>query len=100
MFLSLPPAIRSRSKYMLLLMLIPAAVKNDAQKKYFDFAAKFELDDLCSIGVDGIKVIMFSTSMDTPGRSDLLGVCHYYYCLTLLLLTNKTLPLLLFTQQV
>jgi len=71
--LSLPPAQREKIDYILLLMLVPNTLKGRALKKYFDFAAKFELNDLFYNGIDGIKVKVFSTSMDTPGRAELLG---------------------------
>lgn len=70
---SLPPAQREKIDYILLLMLVPDGLKGRGLKKYFDFAAKYELDDLFYSGVDGIKVKVFSTSMDTPGRAELLG---------------------------
>ena len=44
--LSLPPAMRGRAEHMLLLMLLPSNLKNKEQKKYFNFAAKYELHDL------------------------------------------------------
>lgn len=71
--LSLPPAVRGKIDNMLLLMLVPDKLKGRALKNYFDFAAKFEMNDLFSNGIDGVKVKVFSTSMDTPGRAELLG---------------------------
>jgi hypothetical protein len=73
MVLSLPPALRTRSEFMLLSMLMPANVKNYGQKKYFDFVSEFELQQLWHVGVSGVKVKVFASSMDTPGRADLLG---------------------------
>ena len=60
-------------------MLVPDTLK-DGQKKYFDFAAKYELNDLYHNGLDGVKVKVFSSSMDTPGRAELLGMqaCQAY----------------------
>ena len=72
MNLSLPPAVRGKVGNMLLLMLIPDYAKK-GQKKYFDFAAKFELDELFYKGINGVKVKVYSSSMDTPGRAELLG---------------------------
>ena len=46
MILSLSPAKRTKSEYMLLHMLLPPGVKNLSQKKYFDFAATFEMNSL------------------------------------------------------
>ena len=42
-------------------------------KKYYDFAATFELNSLHYTGESGIKVKIFSLSLDTPGRHELLG---------------------------
>ena len=49
--LSLPPGIRSKAENIMLLMLLPASLaKGRAQKKYYDFAADFELNDLATTG--------------------------------------------------
>ena len=71
--LSLPPAIRWHSKYMITSMLLPQDIKSHSQKKYFNFMAKYDLEKLWDQGVSGVKVKVFGTSMDTPGRADLLG---------------------------
>jgi hypothetical protein len=46
MILSLPPALRSNQEYMLLQMLILARLKGQAAKKYYDWAANYEMNDL------------------------------------------------------
>ena len=92
--LSLPPGLRFKTKYMLLSMLLPSNLKGIGLKKYYDFAAEYELNTLyhqgsyvyihqCHLwyhiisffapGVDGIKVKVFGFSMDTIGRHELLG---------------------------
>lgn len=49
--LSLPPGIRCKSENILLMMLLPNTLaKGAAQKKYYDFAAKFELNDMATKG--------------------------------------------------
>ena len=49
--LSLPPGVRSRAENIMLLMLLPSTLaKGRAQKKYYDFAADFELTDLATKG--------------------------------------------------
>ena len=49
--LSLPPGIRSKAENIMLLMLLPSSLtKGRAQKKYYDFAAEFELNDLATKG--------------------------------------------------
>ena len=70
---SLPPALRFQTQFMFLMMLLPVNVKGYGFKKYFDFAASFELNSLYHTGESGIKVKIFSLSMDTPGRHELLG---------------------------
>ena len=85
MNLSLPPSIRGKAHNMLLLMLLPTSLKGPAQKKFYDFAAKYELNDLHHAGVLGVKVKVFSASMDTKGREELLGML---YALMLIRNTN------------
>ena len=49
--LSLPPAVRHKAENILLLMLLPSTLdKGQSQKKYYDFAADFELTSLASEG--------------------------------------------------
>ena len=49
--LSLPPGVRSKAENIMLLMLLPSSLsKGRAQKKYYDFAAAFELTDLAAKG--------------------------------------------------
>ena len=70
--LSLPPAVRGKIENILLLMLLPEGL-GEGQKKYYDFAATFELNELYHNGVSGVKVKVFSSSLDTPGRAEFLG---------------------------
>ena len=78
--LSLSPVVRVRTENILLHMLIPDGMAHDQQKKYFDFAVNYELRDMFHNGIDGVKIKVFSTSLDTPGRADLLGMesCSSY----------------------
>ena len=48
--LSLPPALRFKSEYMLLSMFLPTNVKGLGQKKYYDFTAEYELNKLYHTG--------------------------------------------------
>ena len=50
--LSLPPHLRYKPAYMLLQMLIPAHLKGQAAKKYYDWAAEYEMNDLHGIYTD------------------------------------------------
>ena len=70
---SLPPTERYKPENMLLLLVIPTCIKDPGVKKYYDFIANYELNDLFTTGINGVKVKIFSTSMDTPGRSELMG---------------------------
>ena len=46
----------------MLLMLLPSSLqKGKTQKKYYDFVAKYELNELATKGVDGIKIKVFTT---------------------------------------
>ena len=47
---SLPPALRFKTEFMLLSMLLPSNAKNVGLKKYFDFSANFELKTLFYTG--------------------------------------------------
>ena len=80
---SLPPTLRYLVDYMQLLMLIPAKFKGPQQRKYWDFAADFEITDLFHNGVDEVKIRIFGTSLDTPGRAEMLGVCVFFACFIL-----------------
>ena len=47
---SLPPALRVLPRYILLMALVPDDIPQAGQKKYFDFAARYELNDLFHTG--------------------------------------------------
>lgn len=72
--MSLPPGVRNKIKYMLLWMLMQEEIKAKGQRKYFDFAVEYELNELHFKGIDGIKVKIFTTSMDTKGREEISGI--------------------------
>ena len=49
--LSLPPGVRTRSENILFMMLLPNNLaKGIAQKKYYDFVAELELNDMATKG--------------------------------------------------
>ena len=73
---SLPPTERFKPENMLLLYIFPTSIKDQGAKKFYDFAAEYELNDLDKTGVGGVQVKIFTSSMDTPGRSELLGACN------------------------
>lgn len=87
MILSLPPWLRYQEKFMLCLGIIPCGLKLTAAKKFYDYAAEFEMNSLHRTGVYGVRVIMYGTSLDSPGRRELLAmqsVQAYYPCPTCL----------------
>ena len=76
---SLPPTERSKAQNMLLQIVIPTELKEDQQKKYYDFMSKYELNELFHHGVSGVHAKIFCTSMDTPGRAELMGDGSYFF---------------------
>lgn len=81
MILSFAPWLRSQAKHMLVQMLIPNHLKGKQARKYYDWAATYEMNDLHQRGVQGVRVIVYGTSLDSPGRSELLGMqtCIAFY---------------------
>jgi hypothetical protein len=69
---NLPPWLRYHEKFIIVTALIPAHLKGQAAKKYYDFMAEYEMNDLYQNGVDGVRVMMYGTSLDAPGRRELL----------------------------
>ena len=57
---------------MLVTAIIPSKLKGQAAKKYYDFAAWYEMNDLYQNGIDGVRVMMYGTSLDAPGRREML----------------------------
>ena len=81
--LSLPPWLRYKPKFMLSFAVIPNDLKLQAAKKFYDFAATYEMNSLHTTGILGIRIIMYGTSLDSPGRRELLAmtsVQSYYPC--------------------
>ena len=74
LFDSLPPWMRYKEKYIIVQMLVPAKLKGAAAKKYYDFAARFEMNKLANVGVDGVRLKIYGSSLDTPGRRELLNM--------------------------
>ena len=74
---SLPPTERGKVENMLISIVFPTSVKGEHQRKYYNFMASYELNGLYTQGVDGLKVKIFTTSMDTPGRAELMGALLY-----------------------
>ena len=46
LILSLPPWLRYQAEHMLIQMLVPASLKRQAARKYYDFAALYDMNDL------------------------------------------------------
>ena len=82
-FLTLTPWLRYKPEFMLCLGVIPNHLKLQAAKKYYDFAAEYEMNALHLYGICGVRVLMYGTSLDTPGRRELLcmqSIQAYYPC--------------------
>ena len=81
--LNYAPWIRYRAKYMLVHALIPAHLKGIQAKKYYDWLGQNEMTPLYQHGVDGVRVIMYGNTLDTPGRREILAmqaITAFYPC--------------------
>jgi len=68
---------------MLVHALIPAHLKGRAAKKYYDWLGTNEITPLYRNGVDGIRVILYDNTNDSPGRRELLAmqaITAFYPC--------------------
>lgn len=71
---SLPPAQRTQAKYMILYMLLDDSIKHERQRKYYDFAVDYELNKLYHEGIDGVRVKIFTSSLDIKGKEEMSGM--------------------------
>ena len=81
-FANLPPWLRYKLRHMLVQAMIPAHLKGQSAKKYYDWFGR-EMTDLYRNGVDGVRVIVYGWTLDTPGRRELLNmqaVQAFYPC--------------------
>ena len=74
LLVSLPPWLRYKVANMLVQMFVPEKLKGAAAKKYYAFAARYEMNQLHDVGVDGVRLIMLGTTLDTPGRREMLNM--------------------------
>ena len=68
---------------MIVHALIPAQLKSQAAKKYYDWLGVNEITPLHREGVDGVRVIVYGNTLDTPGRREVLNmqtVTAFYPC--------------------
>lgn len=68
---------------MLLHALVPSKLKGRAAKKYYDWLGTNEMTPLYRHGVDGIRVVVFGNTNDSPGRREILAmqaVTAFYPC--------------------
>ena len=72
-FANLPPWLRYKLRYVLVHALIPAELKGQSAKKYYDWFGT-EMTDLFRNGVDGVRIMLYGTTLDTPGRRKLLNM--------------------------
>ena len=81
--LSFAPWLRYIAENMFTHMLVPDKLKGQAAKKYYDFAARFEMNQLHDVGVNGVRLLMLGTTLDSPGRREMLNmqsVTAFYPC--------------------
>lgn len=101
--LSLPPWLRYQARHMMVHMLIPAHLKGKVcvptpvcvliqyshyslgkqARKYYDWSASYEMNDMHRLGVDGVRVLLYGVTLDSPGRRELLSmtsVSSFYPC--------------------
>ena len=81
--LNLAPWLRYKTDYMLVHALIPAHLKGNAAKKYYDWLGRREMTPLYRDGVQGVRIIVYGNTLDTPGRRELLNmqtVTAFYPC--------------------
>jgi len=75
--LNLSPRLRSKAQYRLLHFLMPSTLKENEQKKYFDYMVATELNPLATSGIPHpsghgiIRVLIYATPLDLPGRDKL-----------------------------
>ena len=80
---NLAPWLRYKVKHMLVHALIPAHLKGKAAKKYYDWLGRHEMTPLYRDGVQGVRVIVYGNTLDTPGRREILNmqsVTAFYPC--------------------
>ena len=64
---NLPPEHRTKAGNMIMHMLLDSTLTSTAMRKYYKFAAEFEMNQLRRVGVDGVRIILFANTMDTKG---------------------------------
>ena len=80
---NLPPWLRYQLRFMLVHFLIPPHLKGSKAKKYYDWIGINEVNDLYRNGVEGVRVIVYGDTNDTPGRRELLNmqaISAFYPC--------------------
>lgn len=80
---NLPPWLRYQVRFMLVHALIPATLKAKQAKKYYDWLGLNEMTPLNRHGVQGVRVIVYGNTLDTPGRREILSmqsVQAFYPC--------------------
>jgi hypothetical protein len=87
---SLPPALRFKTEYMFLQMILPSNAKGPGLKKYFDFAVDVELYSLyhagiwvCLINIQ-IVFMQYNTKQESLASRSKFSACQW----TLLADTN------------
>ena len=64
---NLPPEHRTKAGNMIMHMLLDSTLSSKAMRKYYQFAAKFEINQLRNVGVEGVRIIVLANTLDTKG---------------------------------
>ena len=68
-FLNFAPEYRNRAGNIIIHMLLDSTLSANAMRKYYKFAANYEMNQLNQVGVDGVRFIVFANTLDTKGVS-------------------------------
>ena len=80
---NLPPWSRYKAANMFVMASFPGSFKAKESRKYYNWSATFEMEDLYETGIHGVKVRVYGTSLDCPGRREQLhmqSVQAFYPC--------------------
>ena len=76
-FLNFAPEYRNRAGNIIIHMLLDSTLSANAMRKYYKFAANYEMNQLNQVGVDGVRFIVFANTLDTKGVS--IPSIHPFY---------------------
>lgn len=80
---SVAPKFRMQAEFMFLYMLMPTSIKGFAQKKFFDYVAKRELNDLYETGAAYLCIsyclsyLLFIAMQESPASKSKFSACRW-----------------------